>query len=158
MTDRKTVREEVVRQSVLPDETPVLPAVNTGAGARDANGRWRKGYSGMLGLRRGNTPDYKRCRELCRQHSEQSALGMIDLAANSLDDRVRFMANQWVYEQAWGKPREYDPAEDAPPKLDLLRLSPEQRQELRRLIEFARISRTEISQPEAQGPLSTDSS
>ena len=112
----------------------------------------------MLGLRRGNTPDYKRCRELCRQHSEQSALGMIDLAANSLDDRVRFMANQWVYEQAWGKPREYDPAEDAPPKLDLLRLSPEQRQELRRLIELARISRVEISQPEAQGQLSTASS
>ena len=112
----------------------------------------------MLGLRRGNTPDYRRCRELCRQHSEKSALGMIDLAANSLDDRVRFMANQWVYEQAWGKPREYDPSEDAPPKLDLLRLSPEQREELRRLIELARISRAETAQPAAQAPLSTDSS
>jgi hypothetical protein len=109
--------------------------------ARDPNGHWKPGVSGNPGGTPKQTPDYKRCRELCRQHSEESALGMIELAANSLDDRVRFMANQWVYEQAWGKARDYDATEDAPSRLDLLRLSPEQRAELRKLIDFARVPR-----------------
>jgi hypothetical protein len=30
------------------------------------------------------------------------------------DSRLRYMAATWVHEQAWGKPKEYDPASEKP--------------------------------------------
>jgi hypothetical protein len=44
------------------------------------------------------------------------------------DDRVRWTASAWVYEHAWGKPKEYDPASEKPagPQFDPRAYSPEQ--------------------------------
>jgi hypothetical protein len=45
------------------------------------------------------------------------------------DPRIVYMASQWIYENAWGKPKEYDPsAEKDPnkPKFDPRLLSPQQ--------------------------------
>jgi hypothetical protein len=94
---------------------------------REANGHWKPGVSGNPGGMPKLRPDYRRRRELCRQHSEQAALGMIDLAQHATHERVRYMALQWLYEQAWGKAREYNPREDAPPAVDLLELTSRQR-------------------------------
>src|ERR1700751_839001 len=100
-----------MNDAASPDTMSGTEIVPTVQGRRGRGGRFRKGFSGNpFGGNRGkHTPDYKRCRELCRVASEDSARGMIALAKESLDDRVRFMALQWVYEQAWGKAREYDP-------------------------------------------------
>jgi hypothetical protein len=45
------------------------------------------------------------------------------------DERIRFMSATWIYERAWGKPRDYDPREaDAGSlKIDVHALTAEQR-------------------------------
>jgi hypothetical protein len=134
MTDRKTVREEVVRQSVLPDETPVLPAVRSRAPARDVFGKWQPGQSANPGGRPKQTADYKLCRELAREFSAHNIERMRELAETTEDDRVQYMARTWLDEKAWGKARDYDPNEDRAPRLDLLKMSPEDRQKLRDLL------------------------
>jgi hypothetical protein len=34
------------------------------------------------------------------------------------NDRVRYTASSWVYEHAWGEPKDYDPATEPEPKRD----------------------------------------
>ncbi len=43
-----------------------------------------------------------------------AAQEIIRLSSQSDDDRVRYMASAWVYEHAWGKPKDYDPAAEKP--------------------------------------------
>ncbi len=45
---------------------------------------------------------------LCREASYAAALEIIRLSKESEDDRVRYMAGTWVYQYAWGKPKDYD--------------------------------------------------
>ena len=106
---------------------------------RDARGRltqlpapmrahlWQRGQSGNPSGRGG---DYQRCMQLCRDASYESAQEIICLGRESDDERVRYMANTWVYERAWGKAKEFDPEslEDASsaPKFDPSKLSPDQ--------------------------------
>jgi len=47
------------------------------------------------------------CRARCREHSEAAAKEIVRLFSESQDDRVRYMAAQWTYEQAWGKVEDY---------------------------------------------------
>ena len=56
---------------------------------------------------------------------------------------------QWTFAQAWGKAPQYDPNADPElrPALDVSRLTPEQRQQLRELLDLARVQRA-VSQPE----------
>ena len=98
---------------------------------------WKPGQSGNP---TGKTGEYHRCRALCRQASAAAAEEIIRLYKESSDDRVRYMSAQWVYEQAWGKAQPYDPATDpeASPPLDVTVLTPEQRHELRLLIDLMR--------------------
>jgi hypothetical protein len=115
-------------------------AVSTRARARELRERalanpafaervWKPGQSGNP---RGAIGEWQRCRALCREHSEAAAQEIIRLFSESEDDRVRYMAAQWTYEQAWGKPREYDPnAEREPMRFDASKLTPEQRQQVR---------------------------
>jgi hypothetical protein len=60
------------------------------------------------------------------------------LFRESDDDRVRFMAAQWTYEQAWGKAAPYDPNTDpeSRPALDVRALNPEQRAQLRLFLDL----------------------
>ncbi len=104
---------------------------------RDARGRltqlpapmrahlWQPGQSGNPAGRGG---DYQRCMQLCREASYESAQEIIRLGRESDDERVRYMANTWVYERAWGKAKEYDPKVEEPTRLafDPSKLSPEQ--------------------------------
>lgn len=60
----------------------------------------------------GKSGEFQRCRSLCRDASYDAAQELIRLGLESEDERVRFMANSWVYERAWGKPKDYDPHAD----------------------------------------------
>jgi hypothetical protein len=140
----------VAQQSVSPDEAPVFPALQPRAPTREPNGRWLPGHSGNPdGRNLRQSPDYKLCREIAREFSQHNIERMKQLAETTEDDRVQYMARTWLDEKAWGRAREYDPAEDAPPRLDLLRLSPEQRDDLRRLLDLARDPRSVIHQQSA---------
>jgi hypothetical protein len=130
MTHRKTVGEEVAGQPV----SPVLSAVRSRAPARDVFGKWQPGQSANPGGRPKQTADYKLCRELAREFSAHNIERMRELAETTEDDRVQYMARTWLDEKAWGKARDYDPNEDRAPRLDLLKMSPEDRQKLRDLL------------------------
>jgi len=96
---------------------------------------WKPGQSGNP---KGAIGEWQRCRALCREHSEAAAKEIIRLFSESQDDRVRYMAAQWTYEQAWGKAREFNPnAEPAPSTFDPSRLTLEQRQQMRQLLDIA---------------------
>jgi hypothetical protein len=87
---------------------------------------FKPGKSGNPG---GKGGEYQRCVSLCREKSYDSAMAIMQLARETDDDRLRFMAHSWVYERAWGKPKDYDPKLDADPnrpKFDPTMLSPDQ--------------------------------
>jgi hypothetical protein len=108
--------------------------------------RWQPGQSGNPSGRGG---EYQRSRRLCREASAAAAEEIIRLYQHSDDDRVRFMAAQWTFEQAWGKAPQYDANADPEiqPKVDVTCLSPEQRQQLRELLDIAR-AQTAVSDAE----------
>ena len=56
----------------------------------------------------GRGGEYQRCLMLCREASFEAAQEIIRLSKESEDDRVRYMAGTWVYQYAWGKPKDYD--------------------------------------------------
>ena len=121
-------------------KAPVFPALKTRAPTREPNGRWLPGHSGNPdGRNLRQSPDYKLCRELAREFSQHNIERMKHLAETTEDDRVQYMARTWLDEKAWGKtPAAYDPAEDAPPQVDVLFLSPEERQAIRDMLDRAR--------------------
>ena len=92
---------------------------------RDARGRatrlpasmraqmWKPGQSGNPG---GFGGEYQRCLRLCRDASYEAAEEIIRLRRESDDDRIRYMAATWIYERAWGKPKDYDPADELKPQ------------------------------------------
>src|SRR5215472_12217080 len=97
---------------------------------------WKPGQSGNP---KGAIGEWQRCRALCRENSAAAAQEIIRLFSESEDDRVRYMAAQWTYEQAWGKPKEFDPNAEGEKRgsLDLSRFSAEQRAQLRELLQLA---------------------
>jgi hypothetical protein len=76
---------------------------------------WKPGQSGNP---RGFGGEYQRCLRLCREASYEAAEDIIRLGRESDDDRIRFMASTWIYERAWGKPKDFDPADEPKPKRD----------------------------------------
>src|SRR6516164_10259195 len=120
--------------------TSSLPAVSARARAREralanpavAERVWKPGQSGNP---QGAIGEWQRCRALCREHSAAAAEEIIRLFRESDDDRVRYMAAQWCYEQAWGKAQEFDPnAEREPLPFDASRLTSEERELLRKAL------------------------
>jgi len=85
-----------------------------------ARNLWKPGVSANPDGRGG---EFQKCKSLCRQKSEAAAKRIFELAyLNEIgedgelapvpinaDKRIVYMASQWVYENAWGKPKEYDP-------------------------------------------------
>jgi len=71
-----------------------------------------KGKSGNPG---GRTKQFAQCQRLCREASPDAARRLIELI-QSEDERVSLMAADKVFERAWGKPRDYDPAQEQAPK------------------------------------------
>lgn len=77
-----------------------------------------------------------------RQNSLATAQEICRLSLEAEDERVRSVCGGMVMERAWGKPREFDAAlEKDGDQLDLMKLTPEQRQQLRELIELAKVKR-----------------
>jgi hypothetical protein len=71
---------------------------------------------------------FSQCQKLCSERSPEAADKMHRLMSCG-DERIEFMAAAWIYERAWGKPKEFDSNDLAAPRmvLDTSRLTPEQR-------------------------------
>ena len=85
----------------------------------------------------GKGGEYGRCLMLCRNASYAAAEEIIRLSQESEDDRVRYMAATWIYERAWGKPKEYDPAKDKEeirPRFDPSLYTPEQLEQIEKAL------------------------
>lgn len=74
----------------------------------------------------------QRVRKLCADDSPASARELIELAHNSKDDRVRYMASTWVIERGVGKARDH--SQDGESVMDLTRLSEAERRTLLELM------------------------
>jgi hypothetical protein len=87
---------------------------------------WKPGQSGNPN---GKGGEYQRCLSLCREKSYANAVALQALADSTKDERLEFMARTWLYETAWGKPKEYDPSKEKDPnkpKFDPRLLTPQQ--------------------------------
>jgi hypothetical protein len=76
----------------------------------------------------GKGGEYRRCLMLCREASYEAAEEILRLSKESEDERIRYMAATWIFERAWGKARDFDPAAEKPepPKFDPRLYSPEE--------------------------------
>jgi len=94
--------------------------------------KWKPGQSGNP---TGKSGQYLECMRICREASPEAARKMVALM-DSEDPRVAYMATNTILERAWGKPKEFEPnAEREPAPLDFSRLTTEQRQQMRELLE-----------------------
>lgn len=62
---------------------------------------------------------------LARENSMAAMAKLVQLIENE-DARIAFMASQAVLERAWGKPKDADPNEAPPSRIDLRSLTPSQ--------------------------------
>ncbi|MGH6678061.1 MAG: hypothetical protein ACREDL_03785 [Bradyrhizobium sp.] len=69
---------------------------------------FRPGQSGNPG---GKGGAFFEAQKICRDASPQAARVLIELLG-SPDDRVRLMAAREISERAWGRPKDYDPAQE----------------------------------------------
>ena len=90
---------------------------------------WQKGQSGNPS---GVQGEYYRVRKLCADDSLAVARELIDLAHNSKDDRVRYMAGMAVLERGIGKVRDH--SQDSESVMDLTKLSEGERRTLLQLM------------------------
>jgi hypothetical protein len=83
--------------------------------ARGKAFRFPKGESGNIS---GQSRFYHECRKLAREASPEMMAGLIDLAKNAEDERVRSVCLVAVLDRAGVRPMDYDPTKDAEkPKL-----------------------------------------
>jgi hypothetical protein len=113
----------------------MITGVSDVTSGRDARGRatslpaamrayvWQPGQSGNPGGKHG---EYWEALKICRDASPEAARTMVELLGSD-DDRVRLMAAREIYDRAWGKPKEYDPAaERERPQFDPTLLTPKE--------------------------------
>jgi hypothetical protein len=81
--------------------------------ARGKAYRFAKGQSGNPD---GQSRFYHECRKLAREASPDMMAGLIDLAKNAVDERVRSVCLIAVLDRAGVRPIDHDPAEDASPR------------------------------------------
>jgi hypothetical protein len=94
--------------------------------ARGKAFRFPKGQSGNPD---GQSKFYHACRKLAREASPEMMAGLIDLAKNAVDERVRSVCLIAVLDRAGVKPIDYDPTIDEAverPKFDPSAYSPEE--------------------------------
>jgi hypothetical protein len=94
--------------------------------ARGKAFRFPKGRSGNPD---GQSRFYHECRKLAREASPEMMAGLIDLAKNAVDERVRSVCLIAVLDRAGVRPIDYIPAEDAAtrkPRFDPSLYTPEQ--------------------------------
>ena len=119
-------------QEVLP------PTVRPGVGTYYK--KWVPGQSGNPKGRPPVTEEFRRIRQLYRENSEEAVVEARRLMLESDDDRVRLAACQLITERGWGKaPDAYSPETDPEARraqIDWARVTPEQRVEVRRCLDF----------------------
>lgn len=92
---------------------------------------------------------YQECLKLCRERSPDAADKMYALLKSD-DERIQYMAAAWIYERAWGKPKEFDPAELArSTTLDLTKLP---RELLIALLQATQLGAVKEAEPEQPAP------
>jgi hypothetical protein len=75
---------------------------------------------------------------LAREFTPEAARYLIAIAADKGEDtRNRIVAMSMLLDRAWGKPKEFDPnAEKPATPIDVSRLTEDQRQQLRELLQL----------------------
>ena len=110
-----------------PRRKPLPPAL--------AANRWRPGQSGNPGGKGGT---YYEMMRLARQFTPQATQILIDIASDPSEEvRSRIVAIGMLYDRAWGKPKDYDPAadkEEIRPRFDPSLYTPEQLTEIERVL------------------------
>ena len=114
---------------------------------RDAKGRWLPGVTpvGARPWRKGQAPnpsgkggDYHEMQRLAREFTPRATEILRDIANDpSEDSRNRIVAIGMLYDRAWGKPKDYDPAtdkEEIRPRFDPSLYTPEQLTEIERVL------------------------
>ncbi len=120
----------------MSDDTPKLPKLVEAEmiePARRAHVKlWKPGQSGNPS---GQSKFYHRCREIARAAAPEMMEQLIHLAMTAQDERVKSVCLVAVLDRAGVKPMDFDPnTEKAVNSLDVSKLSPEQREQLRGLI------------------------
>jgi hypothetical protein len=111
--------------------------------ARGKAFRFPKGQSGNPD---GQSRFYHACRQLAREASPEMMAGLIGLAKNAVDERVRSVCLIAVLDRAGVRPIDYDPAEDAAarqPKFDPSLYSPEQLDGIERTLRLVAATQAE---------------
>lgn len=112
---------------------------------------WKPGQSGNP---TGKSGEYQRCQSLCKAASYEAAEEVISLGKTCDDPRVRYMANTWVYERAWGKVKDYDPKSEgnSVPVFDPKSVTPEQLQIIKAAMNMltAAMSVVEVHEPDSE--------
>ena len=95
---------------------------------------FQKGQSGNPGGKNGH---FGQMMSMARAATPEATQKLIELVHDD-DPRVAGWAADKVLERAWGKPKDYDPAADQPdnPPIDPAQFSPQQRAQLRRMLEL----------------------
>lgn len=120
----------MLRKTVGPDSLSSSPRARALTKAEfTARGkafRFRKGQSGNIS---GQSRFYHECRKLAREASPEMMAGLIDLAKNAVDERVRSVCLIAVLDRAGVQPIAYDPKADEAvemPKFDPGLCTPEE--------------------------------
>jgi hypothetical protein len=134
----------------VPVPTPLPPPPSDFVKPSHGNGMlcppWQPGQ-------RGNPQNknqlFNQCQKLCRERSPEAADKMYALMSCG-DERIEFMAAAWIYERAWGKPKDYDPSLEKAPRVvfDLAHLS---REQLRMLLELTRTGAVKLADTSDDG-------
>jgi hypothetical protein len=108
---------------------------------------WKPGQSGNPGGKGGT---YYEMMRLARQFTPQATQILIDIARDPGEEiRNKIVAIGMLYDRAWADQGEFDPNADPEirPNLDVSRLIPMQPQQLRELLDIARVQAA-VSEPE----------
>jgi len=110
-----------------PRKKPLPPAL--------AANVWKPGQSGNPG---GKGGAYYEMMRLARHFTPQATQYLIDIASDLGEEtRNRLVAMSMLLDRAWGKPKEFDPnAEKPATAIDVSRLTADQRQKLRELLQL----------------------
>ena len=135
-------KERLVPDPLAPDARDRVRAMAEFT-ARGKAFRFPKGQSGNPMGGRGSVT---RAANSPREASPEMMAGLIDLAKNAVDERVRSVCLIAVLDRAGVRPIDYDPAEDAAarqPKFDPSLYSPEQLDEIERTLRLVAATQAE---------------
>src|SRR3954447_12373939 len=103
MTTKSAISASVEQPNLQPTPIPdgfVRPPHGRGL----LRAPWAPGERGVPHTTRNR---YAACQNMCRERSAEAADKMYSLMSCG-DERIELMETAWIYERAWGKPKEVD--------------------------------------------------